>query len=84
MARLRAIENRIPVVRCANTGISGIINFDGSVKTKVNLNEKKVIFESVSANKNGSIYTKYGDIFAIIISIISLIVISFKCRKYFY
>ena len=84
LARLRAIENRIPIVRCANTGISGIINFDGSVKTKVNLNEKKIIFESVSANKNGSIYTKYGDIFAIIISIISLIVISFKCRKYFY
>ena len=84
LARLRAIENRIPIVRCANTGISGIINFDGSIKTKVELNEKKIIFESLSSNKNGSFYTKYGDIFAIIISIIILIVISYKCRKYFY
>ena len=84
LARLRAIENRIPIVRCANTGISGIINFDGSIKTKVNLNEEKIIFESLSTNKNGSFYTKYGDIFAIIISIIILIVISYKCRKYFY
>jgi len=84
LARLRAIENRIPIVRCANTGISGIINFDGSVKTKVNLNEEKIIFDSISTNKNGSFYTKYGDIFAKIIAIISLIVILFKCRKYFY
>ena len=84
LARLRAIENRIPVVRCANTGISGIINFDGSIKAKVKLNEKKIIFESLSSIKNGSFYTKFGDIFSIIISIILLIVISFKCRKYFY
>ena len=84
LARLRAIENRIPIVRCANTGISGVINFDGSIKTKVQLNEKKIIFESLSPNKNGSFYTKYGDIFAIIISIIILIVVSYKCRKYFY
>ena len=84
LARLRAIENRITIVRCANTGISGIINFDGSVKTKVNLNEEKIIFESLSTHKNGSFYTKYGDIFAIIISVITLMVISFKCRKYFY
>ena len=83
LARLRAIENRIPIVRCANTGISGIINIDGSIKTKVLLNEEKIIFESLSSNKNGSFYTKYGDIFAIIISIIILIVISYKCRKYF-
>ena len=83
LARLRAIENRIPIVRCANTGISGIINIDGSIKTKVLLNEEKIIFESLSSNKNGSFYTKYGDIFAIIISIIILIVILYKCRKYF-
>ena len=83
LARLRAIENRIPIVRCANTGISGIINFDGSIKTKVKLNEEKIIFEILNTNKNGSFYTKYGDIFAIIISIIILIVILYKCRKYF-
>ena len=83
LARLRAIENRIPIVRCANTGISGIINIDGSIKTKVQLNEEKIIFESLSSNKNGSFYTKYGDIFAIIISSIILILILYKCRKYF-
>ena len=84
LARLRAIENRISIVRCANTGISGIINIDGSVKMKVKLNEEKIIFDSISSNKNGSFYTKYGDIFAISISIIILVLISYKCRKYFY
>ena len=84
LARLRAIENRIPVVRCANTGISGIINLDGSVKTKVRLNEEKIVFASLSTNKNGSFYTNYGDIFAIIILIIFLVLILYRCRKYFF
>ena len=84
LARLRAIENRIPIVRSANTGISGIINFDGSVKAKVKLNEEKIIFDYVSTNKNGSFYTRYGDKFAMFSVIIILIVITFKCRKYFY
>ncbi len=83
LARLRAIENRIPVVRCANTGISGMINFDGSVAEKVKLNEEKIIFKKVISNKNVSFYTRYGDIFAMVNSIIILIVILFKCRKYY-
>ena len=83
LARLRAIENRISIVRCANTGISGVINFDGTITEKVKLNEKKIIFENVNINKNGSFYTKYGDIFAIINVIIIVIMLLYKCRKNF-
>ena len=84
LAKLRAIENRISIVRSANTGISGIINFDGSIIRKVKLNEEKLIFERINTNNNGSFYTKYGDIFAIINVLFILIMISFSCRKYFF
>tara|TARA_B100000575_G_scaffold162081_1_gene129499 strand:- start:149 stop:721 length:573 start_codon:yes stop_codon:yes gene_type:complete len=84
LAKLRAIENRISIVRSANTGISGIINFDGSTTSKVNLNEEKLIFEKINTNNNGSFYTKYGDIFAKINVLFILIMISFSCRKYFF
>ena len=43
LARLRAIENRISIVRCANAGISGVINFDGTITEKVKLNEKIIL-----------------------------------------
>ena len=83
LAKLRAIENRISIVRSANTGISGIINFDGSVTEKVKLNEEKLIFEEVITNKNRSFYTKYGDIFALLNVLVTVFYILLTCRRYF-
>lgn len=42
LARLRAVEQRIPVVQSANTGISGIILPSGEVMYRSNLNERIV------------------------------------------
>lgn len=43
MARLRAVEQGIPVIRAANTGISGIIDAYGRVISSLSLGEQGII-----------------------------------------
>jgi len=83
LARLRAIENRVPVVRSANTGISGVIRPDGTIQKQVGLNNKLIFQEKINLINSGSIYTKYGDIFAIISFIVTLIILVVSCKKRF-
>ena len=47
LARLRAVEQRVPVVQSANTGISGIILPSGEVMYRSNLNERIVFTAEV-------------------------------------
>jgi len=83
LARLRAIENRIPVLRSANTGISGIIKPDGTVQRKVGLNKKLIFKEKIKIINSGSIYTHYGDIFALVCFFITSLISAISCKKRF-
>ena len=74
LAKLRAIENRVPIVRCANTGISGVINSLGVVQQKIPLGKKSIIMANIFPAQNLTFYTKYGEIFAIFCIIIVLII----------
>ena len=84
LARLRAIENRIPVIRCANTGISGIIRPDGTVQNIIDLNQDGIMIENVKIGVSDSFYTKHGDIFAFSCFIITLVFIFYSCIKRFF
>ncbi|PRX19235.1 apolipoprotein N-acyltransferase [Orenia metallireducens] len=77
-AIFRAVEYQVPVVKIANTGISGIVNSKGKVLTKTKL------FETMSFNyelslleQKESFYYKFGNaleiIFLIFICLISII-----------
>ena len=83
LARLRAIENRIPVLRSANTGISGIVRPDGTVQGKVGLNEQSIFQEVINISKSGSVYSSYGDIFALVCFLITLLISLLSCKKRF-
>ena len=72
LAKLRAIENRVPIVRCANTGISGVINAIGIVEQKIPLGKKAILTADIIPIQKFSFYTKYGEIFAYLCIIISL------------
>jgi apolipoprotein N-acyltransferase len=62
-ARFRAIEEGIPVIRSANTGISGIIDPLGRIKTQSKLNTDVALTEMLpQTTQNKTIYTKYRDI----------------------
>jgi apolipoprotein N-acyltransferase len=73
-ARLRAIENRVSVVRSGNTGISGVILPNGKVKKKISLGQQVVFKESIVLSSAGSIYSKYGDVFASLCFVILLFI----------
>ena len=77
IAKLRAVENRVPIARSANTGISGLILPTGKVNNKIPFNEQKVTLSSIPIKNVQSFYTKYGDWFAVICTLISLITLFF-------
>jgi apolipoprotein N-acyltransferase len=68
----RAIENRISIVRCGNTGISGWVSFWGEIET-LKKEKKEVLFEDadnfdILLRKKRSFYNKYGDVFILLCS----------------
>jgi len=64
MAVLRAVENRIPIARCANTGISAFIDTRGRILQKTGLYEDETLVSTLRLGKGKTIYTRYGDWFA--------------------
>lgn len=66
---LRAVENRISIVRCANTGISGWVSFKGEIN-KLKKGDKEVFFAdtgdfNIALNKKRSFYNRYGEVFVV-------------------
>jgi len=75
----RAVENRVFLVRSANTGISGFVSPSGEVLSLVSDLRGRNIFvdgyklQQVFCRRNtGSFYTRYGDLFIALCGIIYL------------
>ena len=64
MEAMRTVENRVPMVRAANTGFSAVIDLDGTVRTQTALYETTFLVEELAWPHVTSFYTAYGDIFA--------------------
>jgi apolipoprotein N-acyltransferase len=64
MSVFRAVENRVPVVRAANTGISGFIDSKGRIINKSDIFKEATLTEEISVGNQKSFYTKHGDLFA--------------------
>ena len=61
IARLRAIENGIWIIRCANTGISEIIDPFGRVISKTEYNEAAVLTGTIRPlGSQKTFFTRYG------------------------
>src|SRR5581483_8823205 len=71
--RLRAIEEGLPVVRAANTGISAVIDPMGRVVAKLGLGLEGVLDSRLPSAAPPTIYVRAGDIPAAIIVIAALI-----------
>ena len=61
-SRLRAIELRRDIARCANTGISAIIDKRGRIVNKTPWWESAVLEETVRLSERQTFFVRYGDI----------------------
>jgi apolipoprotein N-acyltransferase len=65
MVVLRAVENRLPIVRAANTGISAVIDSTGRLRQQTDLFVRTWIKARITpAEGPTTFYTRWGDLFA--------------------
>lgn len=84
MAPIRAVENRIAVFRCANGGYTCAIDSYGRITTSYvtpDNNEDYVIADIELSRGNLTIYTRYGDWFAILCFLVTLSLMSLRISQ---
>jgi len=86
----RAVENRIPVVRAVNTGISASINSRGQIESvlekRVEEYRRKVMVAGTlkvytSVDSRRTVYSRLGDVFAMLVIIFGVGLIGMLFRK---
>ena len=75
IAVMRAIENRTPIARCANTGISCFIDSYGRVSKATKIFRKTQVVAQVHINRRTSFYTRYGNVFANGVSVVAAVAV---------
>lgn len=80
MTVFRAVENRVPLVRSANTGITAFIDSRGHIQGMTRLFREALLSGSVRVGTARTFYTAYGDAFAWFCSLFS---IALFCRILF-
>lgn len=82
MVVFRAVENRLPIVRAANTGISAVIEPTGHLAQQTDLFVRTWIKERISpAQRPLTFYTRWGDVFAYSCWVVTAIVLGWGGRR---
>jgi apolipoprotein N-acyltransferase len=81
ISRWRAIEFRVPLIRAANTGISTIVDATGRLCGTVPLDEQGYLVCSVRPMHILTFYARWGDLFAILCVLTSIVGLIFSMRK---
>ncbi|UCC12163.1 MAG: apolipoprotein N-acyltransferase [candidate division WOR-3 bacterium] len=66
MAIVRAVENGVPLVRSANTGISMIVDRYGRIQHERGLFQEDHIVDHINITAERTLYTTFGDILPVI------------------
>jgi apolipoprotein N-acyltransferase len=72
MTAFRAAENRVPIVRAANTGISAVIDPFGRITERLRGPDQKELFVEgvligdLHLSHDATFYTRHGDVFALV------------------
>lgn len=60
-ARVRAVEEGLPLIRAANNGISGMIDANGRIKASLDLNVRGIIDHPIPPPVSAPLYARWGD-----------------------
>jgi len=74
-ARLRAVETRKDIARCANTGISCFIDQKGDIHQRSGWWAKEVVKGNVRVHDELSFYTRFGDVIGRVGLLLAIILI---------
>lgn len=66
MTVFRAVENRVPLVRAANSGISSVIDSKGHIRGMTPLFEEATLRAEVRLGSGSTFYNRHGDLFALL------------------
>jgi apolipoprotein N-acyltransferase len=71
-ARMRAIEEGLPVVRATTTGISGVIDADGVVRQSLGMHARDRLTGLVPPAKEPTLFARLGNVLVLIWAIVLL------------
>jgi apolipoprotein N-acyltransferase len=71
--RMRAVEQGLPVVRAANTGISAVIDPYGRVLHSLRLGTAGIIDSVLPAAREATLYARFGDLWLLALAIAGLL-----------
>ena len=65
LALFRSIENRIPMVRATNTGVTAIISPTGEISRRAPAYSETAVIDDVPLLQMRTFYNRHGDVFAV-------------------
>jgi apolipoprotein N-acyltransferase len=80
----RCIENRVPMARSANTGISGFIDSCGRVQETIAPGAVGYLVRQIELDDRVTFYSHYGDVFAYACVLLTAAAVLFKISRRYY
>ncbi len=81
MAAMRAVENRVPIVRAANTGVTGTLDPSGRMRQRTELFTEAMVLTGIVPNTGGrTFYSRHGDVFSFLCIGVTVLLLAFFRR----